>query len=205
MNREISANIIEPLVWDTIRKLLLEPAMLKEGYEQALEHEKTNHSRQMVLKEKLQKSIGRIELRLQNLTRAYTDPDIGMSKTEYVSQRKQIELELKTIGERMQEIEEALLTLPTPEEYATIERFAEEVRMRIDDENWEPTPENKRKILDLLNVQVWITKDNKFKVTGWFGESNSVSYKMRSHSARLVRKRAGMSPGFHLHRCRCLA
>ena len=99
----------------------------------------------------------------------------------------------------MQEIEEALLTLPTPEEYATIERFAEEVRMRIDDENWEPTPENKRKILDLLNVQVWITKDYKFKVTGWFGESDSVSYKMRLRSAPQARKHAGKSPGSRPH------
>lgn len=149
--------------------------------------ELSKQNRQRALKGQLNQATGKLEMRLQNLTKAYTDPDIKMPKMEYIAQRKQIEMELKSIGEQLQEIENELSNLPTPEEYETVEKFAEQIRQRIGGEGWDIQPQEKRRVLELLHTKVWIGLDYTVRVTGWFGETEGFTYKSRSRFAPRTR------------------
>lgn len=177
INREITGSRIEAAVWERIKKFLLEPGSLHEGYEQALEKERNTQRRQRVLLEKYHRSIGKLEQRKTNLIRAYTDPEIGMTKAEFLSERDQIDGEMQSVAERMQEIESQLSELPTREELESLEHFAGEVRMRLASQDWQPTDENKRKVLEMLHVQVFVGLDYTGKITGWFGELDGLLYR----------------------------
>lgn len=200
MNRSISANRLEPLVWQKIYEFLLEPRSLEEGYEKALELERANHSRQLLLHENLIRMVGKQETKLQNLISAYTDPDIQITKTEYLTQRAKIDEELRSIENQIDKVKAELSKLPTREEYADLERFAEDIRRRLDGDGWTPSIENKRKILELLHIKVWISVDYQIKITGWFGELEGLTYNVRLHFGPRVQKRAQIQAEFHLHR-----
>jgi site-specific DNA recombinase len=190
LNREMSARQLDPLVWEEIQSFLLEPGSLRMGYQQALELERSNHARQRTLQTQYYGKIGKLEKQLQNLNAIYTDPDVNMTKSEYLTQRNLIENELKSVGDQIQAIDAQLSDLPTPEEYDNLEKFAEDVKARIDNEDWEPTQEIKRRILELLHVKVLVSKDRTVQVTGWFGELPGVSYKLCSHFVPLGLRRA---------------
>ena len=64
--------------------LLLDPASLRDGYTQALEHERTANAWQLELKEKLYTEIEKLEQTQKNLSAAYTDPEIKMTRAEYL-------------------------------------------------------------------------------------------------------------------------
>lgn len=175
-NRYVSANRLDHIVWEKITALLLDPASLREGYALALEKENEAQRRKLHLKAELNQVIERLEARQQNLTRAYTDPEIRLSKTEYIAQRTQIQNELRDAEERLQQVTTDLSEIPTPEEYETLERFAVELRGRITSEDWNPTPENIRYILELLHVQIILNPTNGTgRITGWFGEEPGLS------------------------------
>jgi hypothetical protein len=100
INREITGSRIESAVWERIRNFLLEPGNLHEGYEQALEKEFNSQRRQRILLEKYNSSIGKLEQRKANLIRAYTDPEIGMTKAEFLIERAKIDSEIQAVAER---------------------------------------------------------------------------------------------------------
>ncbi len=176
VNHQYSGEKLEGIVWEKITALLLDPESLQEGYREALEKERAAKSRQIELRAQIYDAIKKNELRKQNLTAAYTDPDIRLSKVEYIAQRAQIDKELKEQGARLDELEQVLDGLPDPDEYKSLERFTEEIRARITSGEWNPTPENKRKILELLHVKVWITPEGSGRVVGWFGGEYGFSY-----------------------------
>jgi hypothetical protein len=175
INREITGSRIESAVWERIRNFLLEPGNLHEGYEQALEKEFNSQRRQRILLEKYNSSIGKLEQRKANLIRAYTDPEIGMTKGEFLVERAKIDSEIQAVAERVQEIESRISDLPTQEELESLERF-EEIRIKLTSQDWQPTDENKRKVLEMLNIQVYVGLDYSGKITGWFGELENLLY-----------------------------
>jgi hypothetical protein len=129
-----------------------------------------------VLLEKYNSSIGKLEQRKANLIRAYTDPEIGMTKAEFLVEREKIDSEIQAVAERTQEIESRISDLPTREELESLERFAEEIRRKLTSQDWQPTNENKRKVLEMLHVQVYVGLDYSGKITGWFGELDNLLY-----------------------------
>jgi hypothetical protein len=123
-----------------------------------------------------------MEQQLNNLTRAYTDPDIQMTKTEYLAQRVQLEHDLTELRGRIEEIEALPTAVPTERQFEDLESFAQKVRERIAKDDWDPTPESKRQVLELLHAKVILSKDGSGKVIGWFGETEGFSYTRHSHS-----------------------
>lgn len=176
-NKSISARRLEPTVWEKVEALLLDPASLKDGYNQALEHERTTNSRQLELKEILYKEVGKLEQMQRNLTAAYTDPDVKMTKPEYLEQRAKIQAELKNAAGKLQETEAQLSNLPSLEEYESLERFAEQIKERLTGAEWQPTPANKRRVLELLHIRVNLSYNGEGRITGWFGDAVGFSYK----------------------------
>jgi site-specific DNA recombinase len=176
-NKTISARLLEPIVWEKVEELLLDPASLKDRYTQALEHEQAANGRQLELREVLYREVGKLEQMQRNLTGAYTDPDVKMTKTEYLEQRAKIQANLKDASNRLQEVEAQLSNLPSLEEYESLERFAEEIKERLTGAEWQPTPANKRRVLELLHVRIYLNYNGDGRITGWFGDPLGFSYK----------------------------
>lgn len=174
LNRQISARMLDPLVWDKIKELLLDPENLREGYSEAVEKELAAQKRQQKYQEELISQIQKLEQRRRNLIIAYTDPDLGITKAEFLNQRTQLDDEIKKVRERIREIEARFANLPTAEEFETLERFAEEIRERLISDEWEPTLANKRRILQLLHVEVLVDIDRNIRLSGWFGKDHGL-------------------------------
>jgi site-specific DNA recombinase len=165
-NHIISARKIDNQVWDRIVEFLLNPETIKEGYEQAIEKGKRDNQRELDLLDELNRSNAKIEQRLGNLIKAYTDPDIGMNKDEFLGQKIQIEQERAQIQIRLVEIKSYLAHIPTLEDLKSLEQFTNEARERLQEEEWKPTLENKRWVMKRLNIKVIVSSDQKIKITG---------------------------------------
>jgi hypothetical protein len=164
-------------VWEKVEALLLDPTSLKDGYMKAVEQERAANGRQLELREILYREVGKLEQTQKNLTTAYTDPDVKMTRTEYLEQRTKIQTEIKTASTKLQEIEAQLSNLPTMEEYESLERFSEEIKERLTGKGWQPTPANKRRVLELLHLRVYLSYNGTGRITGWFGDPLGFSYK----------------------------
>jgi HD superfamily phosphohydrolase len=156
-------------VWDRIVEFLLNPETIKEGYQQAIEKGRLDNQREIDLLDELNRSDAKIEQRLKNLIKAYTDPDIGMSKDEFLGQKILIEQERTQIQGRLAEIKSYLVDIPTLEDLKSLEQFTTEARERLQGEEWKPTLENKRWIMKRLNIKVIVSGDQKIRITGMLG------------------------------------
>ena len=168
-NHVISARIIDNQVWDKIVEFLINPETIKEGYKQDIEKGRLDNQREIDLLDELNKSDAKIEQRLKNLIKAYTDPDIGINKDEFLGQKIQIEHERTQIQSRLAEIKSYLADIPTLEDLKSLEQFTNEARERLQGEDWKPTFENKRWIMKRLNIQVIVGGDQTIKITGMLG------------------------------------
>ncbi len=165
-NHSISARILDNQVWNKIIEFLLTPEIVLEGYKQAIEKGKLENQRELELLDELNKTHSKLEQRLKNLLRAYTDPDIGISKEDYLGQKTQIEQEKSTIQKRIYDIKSFISDIPTPDDLQNLEAFSMEIKERLQSENWQPTMENKRWILNRLNIKVLLNPDGNIKISG---------------------------------------
>lgn len=179
MDKEISAHRLDDLVWNKIAEMLMKPEVLREGYEQAKQYEQINRARTITLVEELYQKAAKLDQQSINLTRAYTDPDIQMTKTQYLAQRAILDAESKEVQDKILEIQPQTTDLPTPNQFEEVEKFAEKIRNKVANENWEPTPESKQRLLQMLHVKVIISKDGTARATGWFGETEGFSFTRR--------------------------
>lgn len=167
INRMVSARKLEPLVWEEMIKVLLDPKNLYKGYQESLEQQQATQARNRVHLETLAQSLTRFEQRRQNLTTAYIDPEIQITKAEYLEQKNQIDGEIRSIKEEIERIQSELDKIPTPAELETVEVFVATIRQQLDTSRELP-PMEKRAILDLLHVRVLISIEGKARITGWF-------------------------------------
>ena len=168
LNRSIGGRILDKAVWDKIISLLSDPDTLRRGYFESLEQQQSTQARQRGLLEELNRTAIKLELRRQNLTTAYTDPEIRMTKTEYLSQRKLIDDELENIAGRVEELTGEIGEIPTPAEFDNLEAFAREVCSELPQSGDDLPSEDKRRILELLNVTVWVSKEGNVRLDGRF-------------------------------------
>jgi len=108
------------------------------------------------------KEIEKLEQTQKNLTAAYTDPEIKMTRAEYLAECNKIQMDLKNAAAKLQEIEAQLSSLPTLEEYEIPERFAEQIKERLTGDDWQSTPINKHRISELLNLKISLSKASIF-------------------------------------------
>jgi len=145
----------------------LDPARLREGYEGSLEQQEQARVRHKARLETLQRQLHKLEKERQNLTELYIDPDVKMTKTEYLDQKARIETEESLVIKDMEKLQIELTNLPTLADLETLEIFAAKIRGRLNG-NYEPAPVEKRKVLELLHAKVWISYDGMVTVSGWF-------------------------------------
>lgn len=166
-NKQISAQKLDPIVWDNVIDFLLDPQSIQAGYAQLIEQAEEDQKRQLVLKTEFINSLERLEQRRQNLIVAYTDPEIEFSKKDYIKQKEQIDLEALDVQERLEEIDSALANVPTPAEFESLERFATEIKTALIDGGGEYSTRQKRHILQVLDIRVFLDAEGNGRIETW--------------------------------------
>jgi len=171
-NKWLSTNKIEPIVWDKVVQILLHPDSLRKGYEKMIEEKKEKNSHQIKHLETLNTGIEKINGKRTRLQAVYLDPDIGMTKEEFLHEKRALDEQLESLHEDIERIENELSQVPTEEDLADLEKMAFKVRellgskMDIEDQD-------KRQIMEMLNLKVLISPDKKVKIEGWVTPENN--------------------------------
>ena len=168
----LRADLVEEKVWGAIREILLHPSALWEGYK-AREAEALDQKTKLTQRlETILKLKDKAQHKLDALTEAYLDPDIGISKAEYTRRRQAIEKEIAEWEREAQVMQERLKAEAiTQGQMEAIEEFAAQVAEGIDLLDFE----DKRKVLQMLEVRglvhreedgkVWIELEGLFPLT----------------------------------------
>jgi site-specific DNA recombinase len=166
-NRWRNAKELETLVWDRIVEVLLDPSSLRKGYEKMMEEEQEKQARRINHLEAIQKGIEKLQAKRSRLQQIYIDPDIGMTKEEYLSEKNLLEDQINAAHEEMERIEKDLTKVPTERDLVALEEMASKI-VRALGNNLDIAPENKREVFKMLNLKVLIALDGRIKIEGWF-------------------------------------
>jgi site-specific DNA recombinase len=165
-NKSIRAEVLEEIVWQEIVSILEDPYALRKGYEESLEQHKATLVRQQMYLETLEKNAAKLELEKKNLIAAYIDPEVPLPKAIYIEQMTRIEDELNSIDKDLESRRSDLASIPTPADLASLEIFSERICQHLDTSN--PSPEEKRHILELLHITVKVDLNGYVRLEGWF-------------------------------------
>ncbi|MCL4267063.1 MAG: recombinase family protein [Anaerolineae bacterium] len=167
-NKTIAAQTIEIPVWHKVSQLILEPQILLDGYEKSLEQYQQGLGYHRQHLQTLHAEKEKASLKKQALLNSYLDPEIGLTKEEYLITKSQLENTENDILARIQELEGELASIPTPADLETFEAFTSEIREFILGDV-EPLPFEKRRLFALMNIKVWIDPDGgAIEITGSF-------------------------------------
>jgi site-specific DNA recombinase len=165
-NRWKSARILEPLVWNKVVSILLNPQLLREGYEQSMEVEKQKQARQLQYLEHLQTGIEKLKAKKEKLQAIYLDPDLGMTKQEYLELKTPIDDQIQDAISEVEKTSKEIQHIPSPEDLETLEQFAAKMVTALGN-NVEISPQDKRQIMQMLNIKVLMSGDGTIKMEGW--------------------------------------
>ena len=205
-NRHFRAQDIEPVVWREIVAILKDTKRLREGYEAALEQHQAIYVRHKAHMETLRKKAEKLDQSMKNLTAAYIDPDLRMSKADFLDQKVRIEDELALVDKEMGKISEEMKQVPSIAELDCLEEYARRICHRLD--TVDPTPEEKRHILQLLHVEVRVDLEKNIRLDGWFSPEEDDGLLIQESRCREVLvwcrllPRRSHPPGRLLHRKR---
>jgi len=167
MNKQISARVLEPIVWEKVLEILLNPAALLEGYKQSLEAQRASQSRKLAQIQTLEKALHKVKMIRQNLNSAYLDPDIDMSKSEYMDQKVHLDQEAQTIENDLQGLRADITDIPEPASVEALETFADEILDELYAEG-EITLEKQRRLFEMMHLKVNLHPNGNVKIDGWF-------------------------------------
>ena len=167
MNKQFSCRSVDEYVWNKVVNILLYPEALEAGYEQSIEYQKQMMARKIAQIETLERALQKIKQKRQNLSNAYLDPDIQMSKVDYLSQKGRLDDEERIIEEELGNLRQEVNSMPQPAELQALKSFAAEISQEIS-LHQEITLEKKREILEMLHIKVILHPDGKIDLDGWF-------------------------------------
>jgi hypothetical protein len=176
LNREIKAEYLESAVWEQVVAILKDPKTLRRGYEESLEQQKITHARQQGYLETLYQNKTKLEQAQNNLNAAYIDPDVPLSRKEYIAQKNRIDNELSQVLKEIEETQRDLVVIPSPAELDTLEAFAIEINSRLSLSG--PTLEDKSKILNFLHIKVIVETNGDARMEGWFAPQQPIDGKL---------------------------
>lgn len=168
-NGYVNGGFLEKAVWEAVKGLLLDPTSLHKGYEHSLEQEQAAQGRKRTQVEVLERAEFKVKQQLENLLRAYTDPELSVTKAQYLTEKQRLETELHSVTSRRQIIEAQLALIPGPADLAALETYAADIREFLEG-GIEPTFDEKRKIFEMLHVKVIIDAEGSKRIEGWFGD-----------------------------------
>ncbi|HPO85085.1 MAG TPA: recombinase family protein [Candidatus Hydrogenedentes bacterium] len=167
MNKQFMCWKVDDVVWRKVLNILYYPDVLEAGYEQSIEYQKQMIARKMAQIETLERALHKLRQKRQNLSSAYLDPDIQMSKVDYLKHKVRLDDEERAIEEDLGNLRLEVNTMPQPAELEALKRFAEDIRREISLQH-EITLEKKREILEMMHVKVILHPDGEIELDGWF-------------------------------------
>jgi hypothetical protein len=167
MNRQISAKLLEQIVWDKTLKILRDPDALIEGYRQSMEQQMMMYQKKRAYIETLERNLLKIKAKKQKLNVTYLDPDFEMPKHEYLEQKAALDGEAKNIDEDLATTYLEVNNIPVPADLETLQNYAAEITRGIEPVE-KLTPEKKRDILRMLHITVRLSPSGDIELGGWF-------------------------------------
>jgi len=166
-NHEISARKLESEVWHDVVEAINHSDRTRQGYADAKADYDALTQRQRDHIAGLQANLAKVDKRKAKLDRMYSDPDLDMTKGEYLQQKGEIDAERGGIDARIQAAQAELAKVHAPVSLETFDAFMAEIRRQLANKV-DPSPEMRRQVLQLLHVKVLINHDRKPEITGWF-------------------------------------
>ena len=136
-----------------------------------MEQEQEKQARQIKHLKTLQSGIEKLHAKKARLQAIYLDPDIGMTKEEYLSEKKQLDDQIKSANEDIERIGKELEKVPTESDLRNLEIIAPKIVGALGN-NLDISPQDKRKVMEMLNLKVLISPDKRIKLEGWFTPEN---------------------------------
>jgi site-specific DNA recombinase len=167
INKQISARVLEPIVWEKVLGILLNPIELRAGYEESLQLQRENEAKKIAQMETLDRALIKLKTKRQNLNDAYLDPDIKMSKGEYLEQKLQLDEESQSIEKDLEDLRNDMTDIPEPASVVALEKFAAEIVDELLGEQ-EITLEKKRRLSEMMHLKVILHPDGNVGIAGWF-------------------------------------
>ena len=166
MNKAVQGDRLEDAVWDEIAALLLEPDNLSTGYEELRREHQVELERQREELAEIEARLTKLRERQQNLTLAYADPDISLSKEEYLLLRAQAQSDIDVVRQQKRKVQKQLAQRTNRGSPLVFADFQADIRamLRADAEL---TDRQRRKVLDLLDVRIVIYPDSTLEINGW--------------------------------------
>jgi len=185
MNKCISARVLEPIVWQKVLGILLNPVSLIDGYQKSLEAQRERQARAIAQIETLERAYQKVKAKRQNLNTAYLDPDIKMSKADYLDQKLEIDEEAENIEFDLERYRNEIADIPAPPSIEALEKFSAEIIDEILREE-EVTLARKRQLFEMLHLKVLLAPNSDVALDGWFNvpEFNGLSDKPSTHCGR---------------------
>lgn len=122
--------------------------------------------------EVLQVGVEKLSNKRSRLQQVYLDPDIGMSKEEYLAEKRTLDDQIKSAQEEVEKTEKELSHIPSEEDLVQLEELARTITEALG-YNLDIPEGEKRRIMELLNIKVLISPDKEIKLTGFFYSSDS--------------------------------
>ncbi|MBT7190616.1 MAG: recombinase family protein [Anaerolineae bacterium] len=170
MNKQVFGKWLDKIVWDKVKAILLDPIALVTGYEQSVEQQKQALARKIAQVETLEQNLIKIRQQRQNLTTAYLDPDIQMTKTDYLAQKTRIDKDEKAIDKDLAVLHQDLASIPEPADLELLQKFSAGIAEGLLPDA-KLSKSQKREILDLMNIKVILYPDETVQLTGWLDAS----------------------------------
>ncbi len=172
MNKQISARVLEPIVWKKVLGILLNPIALREGYEGSLQLQRESQATKIAQMETLDRAMGKLKVKRQNLNDAYLDPDIKISKGEYLEQKLQLDEDTQLIEKDLEDLRNDMVDIPEPASIEALENFAAEI---VDElfADQEITFEKKRRLFEVMHLRVVLHPAGNVEIAGWFNVRES--------------------------------
>ena len=171
-NHWVSAAKLEPEIWQQIEQFLCDPATLLEAYQAGIDHKTKQQERIRGKLEVLKRAEINQQQKQDNLLSSYIDPDIGISKAEFINKRDRIDKELGRIRSEITELEQHFEQAPSKAGLVGFETFAYRMRERIQRGD-KISVETKRKVLQKLQVEVLIDENADWELSGWILPENN--------------------------------
>jgi len=188
MNKQISARVLEPIVWEKVLGLLFNPVALRAGYEESLQLQRESQIKKFTQMEILNRALIKLNAKRQNLNNAYLDPDIEMSKAEYLDQKLRIDQETQSITSDLEDLRNDMVDIPEPASVEALEKFAAKIVEELLTQQ-EITFEKKRELFEMMHLKVILHPDGNIKIDGWFNVPEPVNGLLDATSERYVHPR----------------
>jgi len=170
LNRQISAKLLEQMVWEKTLNILKNTDGLIKGYRQSFEQQILIYQKRQTHIETLERNLLKVKAKKQKLILSYLDSDFEMGKREFLEQKAILNSEAKEIEYDLAATYLEVNNIMMPVDLEILKKFAADISSGIEPVE-KQSPVRKREILRMLHITVRISAEGIVNLDGWFTQS----------------------------------